>query len=378
MTTRLYLTPLPNKTADRAGDETRSIVQQTGLIDKAGTAVENVATDSVDLTIRGRIQYGETLSRKLARELTSLSESTITSLPLIGAPVGSLDTKSAYYELERATVTPAHPVTERAFEYQLGLTFVGTRADSLRNIGTTIEPLTTPFATGSAGQIAIPAAARRTQWYSKSGGEVNATPVSTETAEFGDVLLFDPSTAPYDDPRLIYDLPFESEGVVDARVFDDRDGPKFVATGSDTPDVNQWIHAYHTSYEFDGQPVLDTGRLRIFLDVANDRLTAEEYNPTADDWDPVNITMGDFALRDYSFLRIGPAGATVRLVLEDTTDGSESSVEISARRGKSRLLVRPIVGESILPSVQDVFDTVASDQTTDPNPVQSLVAREDL
>jgi len=377
---RIYLTPLPNATADRSQESVSSAIQQSGLIDKDGTAVENVATESVDLSLTGRYQFGEQLNRKFGAELNSMAESTITALPFVDPPgttTASLERRAGYYELERAEVTPAHPVTERLFEYDVGLTYVGSRESHVRSVATVNEDVTTPLATGSPGTITIPAQATRPRWYTQAGGTVAATPTSTQTAEFGDVDVFSPFASPYTDPTLLYDLPFDLEGKTDVRVYDDRNAAKY-ATTPGGQQVSQWIHAYHSAYEFEGQPVIDTGRIRLSLDVASGALTATGYTPASDIWDPLNVTMGNYALTEFSFDRIGPAGVTVTLTLTDTTTGSEEPVVVNARRGKDTVLVRPVVGGTVTQSVADVFATIGSTQTTDPNPAQDLMARDDI
>jgi hypothetical protein len=375
---RLYLTPTPNATADSARDNIASAIEQIGLIDVGGAATENIATESVDLQLRGRVQFGPRLNNKVATELESLAESQYTAVPFVDdSTTGSLERKRGYYELERADVTPAHPVSESLYEYDLRLTFRGTAEDSLRQVRTTIESVTSPLATGSPGTIAIPSAAIRPRWYTQADGPETATPIATESAEFGDVDIFEPSTAPYADPSLIYRLPFDADGPTDARVLDTFNRDKF-ATESTGGQINQWVHVYHTGYQFTGDPVIDTGRIRVFLDVTNGRLQAEEYNPSADVWDPLNVTMGDYALRDFSFQRIGPAGTTVRLTFENTTDGTETALNMNAYRGDDRVLIRPLIGETIPQAVADIFSTIGSTDTTDPNPVQTLLAREDV
>lgn len=375
---RLYLTPTPNATADSARDNISSAIEQTGLIDIGGAATENIATENVDLRLRGRVQYGPRLNRKVATELESLAESRYTAVPFVDdSTTGALERKRGYYEVERADVTPAHPVSESLYEYELGLTFRGTAEDSLRRVGTTIETVTSPLATGTPGTIAIPATALRPRWYTQEDGPEPATPADTVVAEFGDVDIFEPSSAPYADPSLIYRLPFEDDGPTDTRVFDDFNRTKFVST-STGDEVNQWIHAYHRGYQFTGEPVIDTGRIRVFLEPSADRLTAEEYNATADAWDPLNVTMGDYVLLDFSFRRMGPAGVTVKLTFKDTTDGTQTAIFMNAYRGKNRVLIRPLIGQSIPQAIADIFATIGSAQTTDPNPVQTLLAREDL
>jgi len=80
---RLYLTPTPNATADSARDNVSSAIEQTGLIDIGGAATENIATENVDLRLRGRVQYGPRLNRKVATELESLAESRYTAVPFV-------------------------------------------------------------------------------------------------------------------------------------------------------------------------------------------------------------------------------------------------------------------------------------------------------
>jgi len=107
-------------------------------------------------------------------------------------------------------------------------------------------------------------------------------------------------------------------------------------------------------------------------------ITAEEWNDSASAWDPVNVTMGDFELEAWSLTEITPPSVTARVTLRDTTDDTRRDVLIHARRGRSRVLIRPPEGRTITQPVADVFTDIGSDQTTDPNPTQGILARDTL
>jgi len=377
--TQIYHTPLPDADARRADKAVASAIEQAGLLEQGGVATENVATENVDLVVEGQFRFGRLVSSKLSDEIDSLSESTYTALPLFDPSASSLGRSRGYYEVEDADVRPAKPGVQHVFEFTLTLTQAGTSENSVRAVATNVEDVTTSLATGAPAEIAIPAAATRTRWYSQAAGPEPATDTRTESSEYGDVAFYDPATSTIDNPTLVYRLPFESDGPTDVRVYDDRDRSKFAETASGN-DVNVWTHAYHTGYQFDGDPVIDTGRLRLTLDTDTDSVVVETWDDGTQSWDDAGVTMGDYALADYSCTQIGPTNVRVRVTLTDTTTGTDSDVLVSARRGRNDLLLRPApnTGGTLPTAATSVFGPVASDQTTDPNPSQGIRARSEI
>jgi hypothetical protein len=275
MTIRLYLTPLPETTSETAADQIGSDIQQAGLLDTGGTAVENIATENVDFQKRGRIQFGPTLSRKAAEELDSLSESSYTALPLYSSD-GSLARKRGYYEVTRADVEPAQESRDDVYQYDVQLANAGTREDSRRAVRTNPQAVDSVYPDASAAAlVAIPDSATDVRWYDDANGTEPATAVETAQAEFGTVARYDPADATADAPALTYDLAFDDDGPVDVRVYDTKDQSKLAATASGS-EVNRWTHAYHTGYQFDGAAVFDTGVFRLVLD-GNLEVVADEY-----------------------------------------------------------------------------------------------------
>lgn len=264
--TRLYLTPLPKRTTDTASGQTGSQVQQAGLLDTGGTSVENIATENVDFRKQGRIQLGPTLSRKVADELDSLSESAYTSLPLFDPSGSSLGRKAGYYEVARADVTPAQEARDDVYQYDVQLTKAGTREDSRRAVRTNPQAIDSVYPDETAEPlIAIPDTATDVRWFDDANGTEAATAVNTTQAEFGVVARYNPNNSSFDAPTLTFDLAFGEEGRTDVRVYDSLSKGKLAATASGG-EVSRWVHAYHTGYDFTGSAVIDTGRFRLVLD----------------------------------------------------------------------------------------------------------------
>lgn len=372
--TRLYLTPLPKRTTDTASGQTGSQVQQAGLLDTGGTSVENIATENVDFRKQGRIQLGPTLSRKVADELDSLSESAYTSLPLFDPSGSSLGRKAGYYEVARADVTPAQEARDDVYQYDVQLTKAGTREDSRRAVRTNPEAIVTGLATGSPAPVGIPTEAINPRWYDEGSGTEDATPTNTVTTQYGDVDLFDYTNATASAPELIYDLPFDRDGPVDVRVYDDLNQSKLATTASGG-EVSTWIHAYHTGYQFEGGAVIDNGRIRFRLGAD---ITAEEYDTTNDVWNSVSLTSGDLSLDDFSLQRIGPAKVRVRLIATDTTDGSTKTASVRVQRGLRGILLRQPVNQTLSSKFESWLSPIASDATDDPQPEQTIKSREKL
>jgi len=416
---RLYLTPTPNATADRATDRVSSAIEQAGIIDTGGVATENIATDAVDLSLRGRIQYGPAVSSKLATEMESLAESAYVAVPFVDPTSGgSLSQKRGYYEVERADVTPAHPVTESLYEYELGLTLRGTRADTRRAVKTEQQTVDSLSATQSDTLVGIPASATDVEWFALGNATESASVVDTVASEFGSIARYDITEPSFASPTLLFDLPLADEGFTDVRVWDTRDRRKFanvdaattveggetltvasgetrtdtrlvvnaggtldvqsggthVLTGSDS--VTVWSHAYHPGFDFAGDPVIDNGRLRLYL--ADSALYSSASGLSAERWDGtkwVRMTFADtgWTVSNYEFVAIGPTQVRIRLTL---TDGASRATVIGRLdRGASDVLWTVPTNASTPPQdVIDLLSPVTRDSDTAVVPEQTVVA----
>lgn len=369
-------------------------ILSAGLLETGGTATSKISTDQIDLVIPGRFDGGTTLAPKHAREIKSLGESDYTGLPLYDR--GRADRKRKYYELGTVNVDEAHQTTDGAFEYTITLSETGTHETHWRAMRTNAESVGTNLATGSDGLIAADHRASKVRWFDAANGTESATVQATAVGEKGSVDRYDPTEPSFDDPTLLYELPFDREWRDDVNVWDDRgfDGKYFriteggqqydttqydtAATGREAT-ATQWAHAYHPGYEFDGRAIIDNRFLRLTFDEAAGNLIAAEYDANADAWSEISISQGDYALFDADIEAIGPAGVTAYTEWEDTVSGDIDAAVIRVQRGLDRATIRiPANANSIPSALETVLSPIASDVTTDPQPTQTLVRRSDV
>jgi len=432
---RLYLTPIPEQTTDSATDRIGADVQQAGLLEAGGTSVQNVATENVDFQKAGRIQYGPTLSRKVAEELDSLSESAYTTLPLYDASEDTLARKRGYYEVARVEVNPAQESRDDAYQYDVQLTKSGTREDSRRAVETHVGAIDSVFGDADATpSVAIPESATDVRWFDDAEGTEAATATDTVQAEYGTVALYDPTSASTTDPTLTYDVDFADDGPTDVRVYDSRDRVKFAATASGA-DVNTWVHAYHTGYQFDGAAVIDTGRFRLALggdtqlvsdDTLQEALTvsdgetvtvgteetrtdgtltvesggtfsvesggthvltgegsldgfaAAEYDADSDEWAGVALdATTDWVLAAWSLTRIRPARTQLQTAWSD--GDTEARLNATLERGSDGVVWWTPENADAPPSgLADVLEPTARKTDDVARPTQSLIERSKL
>ena len=377
----LYTIPLPDADAGQPNNRIASQIQQAGLVQQGGVATEQIATSNVDLTLTGQWRYGERFGRKTARELESLGEGSYAALALFDADSAELRRETGYYELANVDVSPAHPTSEDVFEFTVGLNETGTRETHWRAVRTTQETVDTLFTGTDTSYVAIPNEATKTQWYDSQEGTEKATATYTVEAEFGDVDRYDPTDSTFDDPILLYELDFDQEGRIDAKVWDDRGRDKFFTysdSESNTVDINQWAHVFHSAWEFDGTPVIDTGRLRVWFDppagANRDDIYAETWDDFNNEWSTVGLPSTSYDVIDVDLISIGPAEVTAQLLW---TDGTElDRINGIFDRGDDSVLWTETDNETT--TAQGVKDAImAIARQTDQNvaPAQTVIAR---
>lgn len=379
MTTQLYLVPLPDSQTTRPPSQAvRSRVDVSGILEEGGIATEAIATEGVDLTIRGQIRLGPTFSKKVADELDSLGESSYSGIALYDESQSALGDRRGYYEIRDVDVNPAHKATSDAFEYTATLDKTGTRETHWRAVELSEVDVGTNLATGSSGLLGVPSDDRKERWYSVASGFESANPTSTVSGEYGDIDLFDPSNSSFSDPVLLFEQPYGAEGSTDVRVWDDNGSDKF-ATFSDgsggSIDITQWTHAFHPGFEYEGTPLVDNGLIRLRFDEGNSVLEAWEWDDSNSAWSSISITHGDWELFDADVEQIAPASVDVFAEFEDTQSGDIHAARLSIQRGISRAVVRNPQNDTIPSGLETVLDPVASDQTTDLQPEQTLLSR---
>lgn len=374
----LYNIWLPEASTSSAEDDIQADIQQAGLLGQGSIATEKIAADTIDFTVTGHLPLGDRFARKHATELESLAASGYEAVPLFDQDADVSDPKRAYYEVQAVDVSPAHPTTQAAYEYTVALSEKGTHSSHWRGVRTTVETVSTGLATGGNGLIGVDGGSVKAKWIDAAQGRSVATVDSTVSSEFGAVDRYAPSAPSFDDPTLLYEADFDAEYQTDVVVYDDRgesDRAWSFSDGQTTASATQWVHIYHGAHEFEGRPVVDNGLLRLRFDESNGNVDAWQYNAGADSWGSVS-TSGSFDLVDADLDRIGPADVRLFCEFEDTNAGSLHTATISVQRGLDEMVLRIPDNESSIPSgLESQLSGVASDQSTDAKPRQTVVRR---
>lgn len=197
----------------------------------------------------------------------------------------------------------------------------------------------------------------------------------------GELDVYDlPDTDAITNPMLLYELAYEDSGDVDVRVYDDKGVAKTysVTSGGTTVEASQWPHAYHTSYEFEGDPVVDNGLLRLRFDEANGVVEAYEWNDGTSSWDALTVTHGDYELVDADFEKISPVDVRVFTEWYDTVDDRLEQALISVQRGLDRAIARYPPNTTQTSGLESVLGGFVGDYTTDTKPERGLEARSEV
>jgi len=418
---KLYTIDLPDADAGQPSDRIGSDIRQAGLVEQGGVATEQIATQNVDLTLTGQWRYGERFSKKAARELESLGAGSYSALPFF-TDKEELERKTGYYELADVDVSPTQQNSEDVFEWTVGLNETGTRETHWRAVRTTQETVDTLFDGSDTSYVAIPSEATKAQWFDSQEGTEKANLTDTVESEFGSVDRYDPTDSTFDNPTLLYELPFDREGRVDAKVWDDRNRDKFwtFESGSETVDVNQWAHVFNTSWEFDGSPVIDTGRLRVWFDTPstidaevlvvpegetytipagttetylttdvdgtlvidgtlqllgeNTGIFAERWDASNNEWVFVGLTSTDWEVIDVDLTTIGPHEVQAQLLWTDGTDLGRVD-GIFDRGDDSVFWVKPDNETTTAQGIIDTIEAIARKTDTNVAPAQTVIAR---
>jgi len=411
MTATIYKIPLPEATTPDERDALGTQLSEQGVLG-SDAIVESVSSEAADLTLTGRYAYGRYHSELLATELEELADSTLGAVPLYGENTS----RSGYYQIGSAQVEPVHAGGRDIWEWTLSLTNVGTRQSQLQALETSPshpDP-SHPFGNETTALVGIPAAARRVRAVDSTSSPTlrrNPSPTQTVETEFGRVELYDATTLSIDDPVYLYDVPKAETPAVDVRVYDTRgrEGKYIDATSGR---VRVWQAVYGQDHEFDGDVVLDSGRIRITLDDGS--FGAEEWNPdpaadqpgtglygdglysdgfyggTRGQWEPVSLPSydagdldTDWQPADIDLTHVGQACVAAQVEFEavaGTNAGAIYALDIEVERGRDTLEVWPpeSASDPIPDDLRALLSPIASKSVVDSGVEKSLVAREEV
>lgn len=207
--------------------------------------------------------------------------------------------------------------------------------------------------------VAIPGSARKRTWYQRATQAREPVMVAESVdVEGGQVDLVDAYTvglsAPFD---LVYDQEYAAGHRVDIVLWDTRGYED--RNGLSDGDL-AWQRCYKTSHEYSGAPVVDTGRLRLWLDDV-DGLTAESWDAASSAWTQLSLPSSDWQLRDRTITTISPVKIQAQVEFENTATGELFALDMVARRGREVVhwLVPSSVDDVTPTGLQSLLDPIA-------------------
>jgi hypothetical protein len=317
----------------------------------------------------------------MAKELEELfSNDEFDSVPYWG--LTEAIPEEGYYTLSNIDVNPPEPRVSEAQKFDGAMTKKGTRRTFWRAVTTnTRTSLENDFGSGSENRIAIPGSATNVRWYNNTDGSIEEagaggnfdTPGSVQSYEY---IVSNPS---FDDPTLIYDVPYEDEEL-DMIVWDTNGN----SNKTDGDGNVQWDRVYDVNHEFTGNVIISSTVYRLqFAEGANpltdNDLTAEEYGVS---WSSVSLGASDWEFYDLNINKIAPFEVEAQVEFVDTTTNPNSFYSLDLifyRDNNWPLWIRPQNENSATPSgLQTLLDPIASPSTVESQPTKTLIERTEV
>lgn len=396
----LYTLSIPANAQTLNRSEIQRNLATHGLLDEGTASVESLSLDPNQELLRG--QFRGRYARLMAQEVEELFDASgIEAVPFYD-PSGSKE--DAYYALENVDVEALDPNLDELREFDGVLTKTGTRSTHYRVISTNVRQADHPWGNTLEARVGIPGSAGKVRWYDPVTEQTEpASSVARHAAEVGEVALFDvadgESALGVENPSLLYDVPYEREGRSAPVVWDDHGREKLDEDG-----VNSWQWVFSTSHEFAGQPVLDTGRLRLRLDESSEpSLSADRWDDTAgawtasalngDDADSSEAVVGDavvgsavvggsstaneWTLYDIDITDISLSTITLQLEFQHPDEGLYNLNAVVAY-GRDAVLFDRVDDGPVPTGLERWLEPVAADWLMDPQQQRTLVSRREV
>lgn len=364
--TYLYRQAIPEQAQTRNTNQVRRELSKLAGLEGTAT-VEGLGVDPGDYILEG--EYRGKYAALMVQELEELfSAGKYDTVPYY-AQDGSLR-EAGYYALANVDTSPSDPRRDSVQEFDGGLTKEGTRQSHRRRL--TVNPLEIPgsgqrndFGNAEECLVAIPSDADKRTWFETESKAREPVAVAETVQVEGvdgslDVDLVDAYAVGLPAKfELVYDVDYDLDGQADVVLWDDHDRAKIDDAG-----VNSWQWVFDTDHEYRGVPVVDTGRLRLYLDTLGG-LAAETWDASTTSWTSVSLPMSDWTLHDVDVTTISPVKVEAQVVFRDPTQSpaGEFALNLIARRGRgvAHWLVPASVSDPTPPGLVDKLDPIADE-----------------
>ncbi|WP_435175662.1 hypothetical protein [Halorussus sp. AFM4] len=367
----LYTLIVPSDAQTLTRNQIQRNTATQGLLNEGTASVQSLSLDPDQKLLRG--QYRGKYSELMAEEFEELFSSDVEQVPFFAVSSQSKD--DGYYTLANVDIEPVDPRTSHVHSFDGVLTKAGTRSTHHRSVATTVRQVENDMGNTQTALVGVDAGATNVRWYDNESEQTEAVSVvETRTGEKGSVDVVDALASSYDNPTLVYDLPYSDEGKVDVVVWDDHGRSKLDSDG-----VNSWQWVFATSHEFAGSAIVDNGLVRVQLDSG---LSVTQWDSSISSWSAVSLGSSNWELDDWSLTRIGPGRVEARTRFRDPSTSPTSYFELDMRLPRGWTLPQWVVAENEqgpTPSgLQDLLSPVADGQDYAAEASQGLVTREEV
>lgn len=371
----LYTLTIPEDSQTSVQTQAQRNTSARGVLGEDAGSVESLSAAPDQRKLRG--QYRGTYAELMATELAELFEaSEYGAVSYTGT--SAVTPADGYYTPADLSVRRLDPRDGGVVAFDGRMTRVGTRDSHRRAVETAVVQVENAFGNDQTASVGVPAKATDVRWLNDETGQTTLpSPVTTRSAEFGDVTLYDALAPSFDNPTLVYDLPYDEEGKTDAKVWDDRGA----SAKHDADDITQWQRVFITDHGFVGSPVFDNGLARMTFDRTNG-LSAEQWDDANGTWSAVSLGTSDWEFDRVDLTRVGPSRIDARCRFRDATQSPTATYELVfglVRGYQYPQWTRPENETDPVPTgLVELLDPVANPNDYDAQPVQELVARTEI
>jgi hypothetical protein len=392
----LHAVNIPEDSLQDPENNQQSRLAKSGLLDSPSGVVEDIASEPGEQALVGTL--AGRFSKLTATELEELFSSTLTVPYTVR---NGDDTQiDGYYATEQLNIRRGTAKVDTLQQFDGKLVREGTRRSHRRAIKTRPQTVTNPFGSATAPELGLSVRAQDIKWFDAVGGQVDTDPtvVRRVEGEHDFLNIYDASDPPFDDPILVYDIPFTEEYPTDCRIWDTYDRDKIYrqtttaddtvgsstvgsATVTDTITARtvQWQRVYSTAHQYQGDTIIENDRLRFEITQSDNQLRAFRYDDSIGLYERVQLGASDWRLKDINITHIGLARIESALTFENRSNGNRQRADLLLIRGLDNATIAEPANASTIPQgVIDRLDPIASDSDRVTKPVADTIDRSDV
>lgn len=326
---QLYALAFPEESLDSSNPSAQRRGSDAGTLDVGPGQVRTISAEPGERRLAG--DFRGNFSDLMAGEIQEL----LSADDIDAVPYYERDNATqwqGYYEpREQREADRRDPRLPGVHRFAGRLRFKGTRRSHIRSLAVTPGNVTNPMGSGSQEDLWVPNVSVRPRWVSQQADQVeDATVQETQPGERVDYDRFnatDPAFSGNETYTLTYDLPYDREWQADPVVWDTRGDPKEVQSAYSGDTVNgtgvtvnntsvgtervvapAWQKVYDAQHDYQGERVIDSGRLRLEPRPDEGKLRAYQWDDTDGIYDvaALDTTAGSvWELDGWDIRRIG-------------------------------------------------------------------------